>query len=203
MNFKEDYGIFDSIGKTYVFLIRCNRYDTRRRNSIHWIQRYLPILRKYAKKCNHITEFGIDQCISTWAFLASNPRKLVSVDIDLHRRASKFVKEFQGTNWWLMSAINLAKEEGIVFEVIEGDTTKIDIEETDLLFIDTLHRDYHIRKELERHQDKVRKYLIFHDTALFAEINNPINELLDSGRFEDEYRDTTSPGLRIIKRIQS
>jgi len=40
-----------------------------------------PILKKYASSCWHITEFGVRNVTSTWAFLASFPHKMGSYDI--------------------------------------------------------------------------------------------------------------------------
>lgn len=58
------------------------------------------------------------------------------------------------------------------FQPRVGDTLKITIEPTDLLFIDTLHTARHLKAELERHGDPmvglVHKYLVFHDTETFG-----------------------------------
>ena len=96
---KSDYGIFESIRETYKFLSRVSHKRQRCRNSIHWIQPFLPVLKNYAKKCDHITEFGINQVISTWAFLDAHPKKLISVDIDLHHRPTRDVPQFGKVNY--------------------------------------------------------------------------------------------------------
>ena len=49
-----------------------------------------------------------------------------------------------------------------------GDSSSVEIEETDLLFIDTLHRYGQLKIELEKHASKCKKYIILHDTTLFA-----------------------------------
>jgi hypothetical protein len=46
----------------------------------------------------------------------------------------------------------------------------IDIEETELLFIDTWHVYEQLKVELERHGNKATKYLVFHDTVTFADV---------------------------------
>ena len=46
----------------------------------------------------------------------------------------------------------------------EGDTAKVTIDPTDLLFIDSLHTGEYLRKELFRHHLKVNKYIVLHDT---------------------------------------
>jgi hypothetical protein len=53
----------------------------------------------------------------------------------------------------------------IYYQFILGDTTKIKIEETDLLFIDTFHKYGQLKKELELHGNKSKKYIILHDTT--------------------------------------
>jgi hypothetical protein len=88
-----------------------------------------------------------------------------------------------------------------VFETIQYDSAKVDIEPTDLLFIDSKHTNKHLRAELSRHKDKVRKYIIFHDTTLFGgEIMPPIRDLLAEGVFEEVETFKTSPGLMVVKR---
>jgi hypothetical protein len=199
-DFRSKYGMYHTIEENYTF-IASNPSDQKGRDSIMWIAPYMEVLRKYASECDHVTEFGINQVNSTYAFLAAKPNKLVSVDIDLNRRASQKIREFKGTNLWLVWAKRLADESGIVFETIQYDSAKVDIEPTDLLFIDSKHTNKHLRAELSRHKDKVRKYIIFHDTTLFGgEIMPPIRDLLAEGVFEEVETFKTSPGLMVVKR---
>lgn len=189
-----------TIEENYSF-IASNPKDQKGRDSIIWIAPYMHILRKYSEECDHITEFGINQVNSTYAFLAVKPKKLVSVDIDLHKRASKSIPEFNRTNLWLVWALELAKNGGIDFVAIEGDDSKIDIEPTDLLFIDSKHTGRHLRLQLNKHKNLVSKYMIFHDTTLFgSELMPPILELLEEGNFEVVEHIKSSPGLMVIKR---
>ena len=50
-----------SIEDNYNYLIKSQPYKSR------FIIKHLPILREYAKKCEQITEFGVDALNSTWA----------------------------------------------------------------------------------------------------------------------------------------
>lgn len=201
----EECGIFNTIEETFEFLTsRPN--DERGRNSIKWIGHYLPILYDYAKMCDHVTEFGINQCISTWAFLKARPKKLVSVDKDLHKNPIKPCREDLHWTWtenkWLLSAIEIAKRDNINFEVIEANTLTCDIEPTDLLFIDTTHTYDHLYAELERHKNKVSRYIIFHDTKLFKTINTAIDQLLiNTNEFKVVDVRTDDPGLTICERV--
>lgn len=193
-----EFGIFNTIQKNYRF-IKSNPKDQLRRDSIHWIAPYMNKLLFYSRSCPTITEFGVNQVCSTWAFLMSKPKRLVSIDIDLHKRATKKVPEFNNINRWLLNAQDLAKKSKIDFQAIEANTIEIDIEPTDLLFIDSKHTEEHLSLELERHKDKVRKYIIFHDTTMFP-IWEPIQALLDTKEFDLVERIDSFCGLTIIKR---
>lgn len=118
------------------------------------IHEHMPTLRRYAAECNHITEFGTRFVVSTYAFMAAKPWKLLTYDLVPH------------PNIW--NADQLAKENYIEFGFMERDTTKIEIEPTDLLFIDTAHNYAQVKKELELHASKARKYIIFHDTVSYG-----------------------------------
>lgn len=117
------------------------------------INEHLPVLFGLAEDCSHITEMGVRDGKSTRAFLYSG-RTLRSYDLYLDKDVS-----------FLFS---LADSSGADVEYIKGDSTKVDIEETDLLFIDTWHCYDQVKAELNRHHSKVRKYIAFHDTHSFA-----------------------------------
>lgn len=199
--FRLKYGLFSSIGLMHQFIKR-NPKNQRGKNSIQWIAHYMDTLLKYGSQCEHITEFGINQVNSTWAFLNARPQKLVSIDIDLNTRSTKNVKDFEGVNYWLLWAKYLSIKEQIEFQVIEADDLKIEIEETDLLFIDSKHEKKHFQSELDLHKSKIKKYLIVHDTGLFKDQLVPvIDELVKNKEFEiiEQFKD--SPGLTVLKKI--
>lgn len=120
------------------------------------INQHMETLKKYSKECEQITEFGIRSGRSTIALLAGRPKKLTSYDINL--------KKFLNRDKYL----NACKKEKIQFIIIEGDTLKIKIDETDLLFIDTFHIYKQLKKELKLHSERVKKYIILHDTHTFG-----------------------------------
>lgn len=114
-------------------------------------------LLRYAKECNHITEFGVRWVESTFSFLLGKPSKLVSVDVDhpsIHNDGASNLNQ----------AIAYAEEYGIDFSFIQADNLTLTIEPTDLLFIDTEHSYLQLKHELNRHSGKVNKYIIMHDT---------------------------------------
>lgn len=122
------------------------------------INEHLVNLKKYANECNSITEMGVRTIVSTWALLAGRPQKMISYDI-VHPKKL-------GAN--IDSVYNTAEEIGVSYEFINASTLDIEIEETDLLFIDTDHSYNQLSKELSLHGNKANKYIIMHDTVTFG-----------------------------------
>jgi hypothetical protein len=122
------------------------------------INEHLPTLKRYTEDCEHITEMGVRWVVSTYAFMMGKPKKLISIDIDPIERHGISVEYLT----------QLGNDNGIDFKFILSDTLTIEIEETDLLFLDTLHTYNQVKGELSLHSNKVRKYIIFHDTTHFA-----------------------------------
>lgn len=111
----------------------------------------LPVLREYASKVKHVTEFGIRTAVSTTALLAAQPDTLISYDLELNHHFLDNLMRFKGrTN----------------FQFRQGDTRVVNIEPTELLFIDTQHTHRQMETELRRHSSKVSSYVIFHDTGV-------------------------------------
>ena len=143
------------------------------------INEHIPTLKEYASMCEHITEMGVRSVVSTWAFLEANPKKLISIDINPCP---------------IDDAARLAKQAGIDFTFIKGDTSNPDfvIEETDLLFIDTWHVYPQLKKEFELHSSKAKKFIILHDTTTFGERGEGITKFnIETGQVEY----TPYPGL--------
>jgi hypothetical protein len=91
--------------------------------------------------------------VSTRAFLNTDA-SLISIDIKKNTTVEKLFA--------------LADASGKSCQYMIGDTLKIEIPETDLLFIDTLHTYEQLTQELTLHGNKAKKYLIFHDTHTFG-----------------------------------
>ena len=126
------------------------------------ISEHLPTLANYAKGVNHITELGVRSVVSTWALASGNPKVLRSYDLN-HPNNSYF-----GGSTFDEFIVAL-QETQIDFLFTEADVLKIEIEETDLLFIDTYHAYQQIKGEFELHGNKAKKYIIIHDTVTFGE----------------------------------
>ena len=122
------------------------------------INEHIETLVKYASQSDHITEMGVRGIFSTWAFIASKPKKLISYDL--------YNPIKHGGN--IQNVYDLAKKYNIEFEFHEANVRDIEIEETDLLFIDTWHVYEQLKIELKLHSPKTKKYIIMHDTTLFG-----------------------------------
>lgn len=157
-------------------------------NTASDINEHLPNLKKYAEECNHITEMGVRWCVSSYAFLASNPKKMISYDYVTHPNVETLIED--------------AKKANINFTYIEADTRKIEIEETDFLFLDTEHSYDQVKAELKLHSSKVRKYIAFHDTVSFKnQIGPAIEEWFNSSNeWELEVHYPNNNGVTIYKR---
>jgi len=163
------------------------------------INEHLPTLKRYAEECEHITEMGVRWVVSTYAFMMGGPKKLISIDIN--------PVEIHGIK--VEDLVELAKEKNVDFEFQLGDTTVIEIDETDFLFIDTWHVYQQLKTELTLHGNKARKYIGFHDTTIFetrGENGHPglwpaIEEFLsENPHWSVHERFTNNNGLTILKR---
>jgi hypothetical protein len=129
------------------------------------INEHLPTLKKYAEECDSVTEMGVRFGCSTWAFIEAKPKKITSLDI--------YYESFKPSEPYVKI---LCDKYGIDFIWITGDSLKIQIEETDLLFIDTLHTYNQLSGELFLHSRNVKKYIILHDTTTFGYVDETIYE---------------------------
>ena len=137
------------------------------------INEHLPTLSRYASECEHVTEMGVREVVSTWAFLDGKPKRLISYDI---YTAAGIALAEQG-----------AVEAGVDFTFIEKNVLDVTIEETDLLFIDTWHKYGQLIQELDLHAGSVRKYIILHDTTKYA--------TEDEGHWHGKYQDERTEGM--------
>ena len=143
---------------------------------------------------------GVRNVVSTWALLLAKPKKLISIDL--------YNPAYYGPND-LELVQNCAVEYEIDFEFVIGNVLNMEIPECDLLFIDTLHNYNQLKQELSLHSNKVKKYIIFHDTESFrfkGETNNEngiwpaIEEFLEENKHWSVYEIfTNNNGLTIIK----
>jgi hypothetical protein len=166
-----------------------NEYDTSCNNPSD-INQHIPTLLLYSSMVNHVTEMGVRWGVSTRAFLyaaAKNKTKLRSYDIVL--------------NDTVIGLFNKAKEVNVDATYQQADTLNLTIEETDLLFIDTDHTYNQLSQELKIHGNKARKYIIFHDTVTFPDLNRAIDEfLLVNSHWKVLHHYVNNNGLKILER---
>jgi len=157
------------------------------------INQHLPLLQMYANKGNHITEFGVRNGQSTRAWLDSNVtvRSYDLYEDPVVRHLFNVASSFKDAQY------------------IIGNSLEVDIEPTDMLFIDTDHRYSQLKAELERHHEKVSTYIAFHDTltygcqcqdgkGLLAAI---LEFMADHQEWGVEYHTTDNNGLTIIRKF--
>lgn len=119
------------------------------------INEHLPKLREISDKCEIVVELGVRNCVSIYAMVVSNAKKVLGIDI----AHTPYVDELK----------EIASQEGKDFEFQEANVLKIEIPECDFLFIDTFHSKLQLEKELELHANKAKKYIGFHDVHTFWE----------------------------------
>ena len=122
------------------------------------INQHIETIIKYGKECDHITEMGMRFMVSIWGWLYAKPKRLIAIDMENPAKWGRNILELEDT----------ASHHGVSFQFRQENVLNIEIEETDLLFIDTWHSYKQLSKELELHAPKVRKYLCFHDTTTFG-----------------------------------
>jgi hypothetical protein len=161
------------------------------------INEHLPLLSLLAAQCQQVTEFGVRTGCSTLAFLHGLRMKratLRSYDINDQFDVFKTMRPHTKTDWVFSICSTLAISQ---------------IEPTDLLFVDTLHRYDQVRQELALHGDAVRRWIVFHDTETFGTvgddggegINRAIDEwLVVEPQWRVVYRTHRNNGLTVIER---
>lgn len=118
------------------------------------INEHLPVLHDLANRCTHVTEMGVRTGVSSRALLSSNASKFRMYDLTADSEVSNLVDKCVAA--------------GMDVQYTIADVLKIDIEPTDLLFIDTWHVYKQLRAELLRHAGKSKRYLVLHDTHTFG-----------------------------------
>ena len=117
------------------------------------INEHIEVLRTLADSVEHVTEMGTRTGVSTRAFLSS--------DVTL-RAYDLFLDDY------VTQLFELAQKEGKDAKYIGANVLETEIDETDLLFIDTWHCYDQLYAELTKHAPKVKKYIAYHDTQTYG-----------------------------------
>lgn len=160
------------------------------------IHQHLTVLRDTASGCRHVTELGVGDGWSTLAWLLVQPEELVLVDLG-YQPCFKALEKMAGRTkitYWV------------------SDSRLVELPETDLLFIDTIHTYDHLSTELFLHGDKSRRFIVLHDTTTFGEVGEDrrspglwraVEEFMESDREDDWkilHRHHHNNGLTILQR---
>lgn len=160
------------------------------------IENHIPVLLTYAAKCPRITEMGVRSGESTKVFLQTKPQSLVSIDWDK--------PPYEVCRQTLAEVEKIADLQGISFKFISADSTSIEIDETDLLYIDTWHMYEQLLLELLTHSSKTKKYIICHDTneSIFPGMTCAIEDFLSlNPQWDMEIMLLDLPGLTVLERV--
>jgi GT2 family glycosyltransferase/Flp pilus assembly protein TadD len=156
------------------------------------IHEHLPTLYHLASRCRHVTEFGTRTGVSTTALLFAQPERLVCYDLVKHAQVLRLQVLAGRTR----------------FDFHKEDVLQAEIEETELLFIDTRHDYDQLKEELRRHAGKVGKYIVLHDTTTYGEGGETpghqglwpaVEEFLAEGCFRLGARNTNNNGLTVLE----
>lgn len=155
-----------------------------------WV--HLPTLRWLAHHHDRVTEFGVRNGASTIALLSGNPT-LTSYDIE------------PCPNHDLIAAA----APGWTFH--QESTLEAVIDETDLLFIDTLHTYEQLSAELDRHAGKVTATIALHDvhvTEVGPEndadgMKQAVQEFVERGGWEIVFDTPWCNGFTVLCRYPS
>lgn len=147
---------------------------------------------RYAKQVDSIVEFGVYTGLSTTAFLAGSLKKLRSYDItDEYLSVLPDLESFAAAN-------------SIDFKFEIGNSLEITIEETDLLFIDTVHKKKHTLEELRLHASKAKKFIMFHDTTEWPGVfEAAIEFLINNHEWHIVEHCNRGSGLLVLKRYDN
>ena len=154
------------------------------------INEHLPMLNALAMECKHVTEMGVRHGLSTRAFMYAG-KPLTSYDLEIDENLQRLFDKYP------------------LGKYIKADVLTIDIEPTDMLFIDTWHHYDQLKQELKLHASKVKKYLAFHDTQTFGTIgeNMPIGLLpallefmVTNPEWKVKYHTVKNNGLTVLEK---
>lgn len=161
------------------------------------INEHLPWISEIIVKgnCKHATEFGAGQGRSSRAFTRHNI-ELHSYDIQKYEHVYQFFED--------------AKKAGRNVTLHLQNTLEANIDPTDILIVDSYHSYDQVIQEVRLHAHKVRKYIFFHDSTLYAHrgqsgeprgVWDAIEEFLSSNsEWELIERRTNNNGMTLIGR---
>ena len=146
------------------------------------IYEHLPTLYKYARECDSVFETGVRGCVSSWAFLYG------LLDGETQHHKTFFLNDITTCN--IRPILEVSKPfDNITVKYEWKNNLLLDFTERyDLTFIDTWHVYGHLKRELDRWNTFVTKYIILHDTTVDGEYGetvrlgmNPFEQIAATG----------------------
>jgi hypothetical protein len=108
----------------------------------------------HTKGCNIAVSLGIMKGDAAFALLLGCQHH-ISIDSNASRDTLNFLNDYFGSK---------------SSSIIQNTYDPIDLEEFDVLFVDSAHTADCVEKELKTHAYKVNKFIIFHDTHTFGDV---------------------------------
>jgi tetratricopeptide (TPR) repeat protein len=159
------------------------------------IHEHCPTLCALARECRQVTELGVRGGAAPAALLYAQPAKLVCYD-PLPRPELAALQSVAGQT---------------EFVVHQADVLAVDLEETDLLLLDTRHVYEQRKAELGRHAGQARRYVVVHGTTTYAAYGEQaghagvwpaVEEFLAAGTFRLKERYPNNHGLTVLERVR-
>jgi hypothetical protein len=150
-----------------ALLTLTEEYNKRSENYIYDVTDHMDKLRTYASQCSHVTELGIGNVGSTFAFIAGLPANVVSYDA-----SPMEIKEVDR-----VELADLALANNVTFTFVEEDPMDVTIANTDLLFIHDATDASRLSQELSLHGNKASKFII---VPLFSVDNESFLTAIDN-----------------------
>jgi glycosyltransferase involved in cell wall biosynthesis/Tfp pilus assembly protein PilF len=161
----------------------------------HPLREHLPTLVVLARGCRHVTDVGTGIGLAAAAFLYAEPERLVCLDSVKYAEVDRLGMVAGRTD----------------FTFRQADVFWDELEQTDLLFLDTWRVEDQLREELRLHAGKARKYIVVHGTTTFDEqgedeghrgLGPALAEFLAGGAFRVKERRTEGQGLTVLERVE-
>lgn len=161
---------------------------------------HCPTIREFASRCQHVTELGLNSLGVCVSVMAGQPPTFIAYGKD-EKKIDEIVKELPS---------NVGRTH---LKIRTGDSLKLQIEETEMLVLDTYHVYSQLKQELLKHAGNVTKYIVIVNSYAFAShgedgsspgiMDAVIEFLADNERWEICHNERKNNGLLILRREPS
>lgn len=150
-------------GQYHFTIVDTNELYNQVRSKSENIAEHMPTLLRMAWECEHVT------CLSVWhdgafiAICAGQPKSL-------------FAACPNGQPEWSILHEHRMTPAPQTFESYPGEPLHAPVKETDMMFISCRHNASYVKKLLERHGNKAKKWLVFHNTVIYGEHSDGVGD---------------------------